>query len=82
MPSEPHLVYDFGVESLFRGLGQRVTPALKNKVRAVDEVNEAVPSAEFLCGVIEAIAGHAGAKTCRVTFADEPPLVVFSVGWS
>jgi uncharacterized protein (TIGR02265 family) len=177
---EPHLVYDFGVESLFRGLGDRLTPELKSKVRAagidlekkllpaypkslwvraVDvvahelsaggdlaaarrqlghdissgfaegtlgklmapgvrfmgvkrvlarlpkqlgmsnnflrvtvtdtgthsvrvEVNEAVPSAEFLCGVIEAIAGYAGAKTCAVDFAHEGPLTVFTVRWT
>lgn len=180
MSGEPHLVYDFGIESLFRGLGDRLTPALKKKVRAVGieldakllpayskavwvrtvdvvvealsaggdlaaarrrlghdvsigftqgalgrlmapgvrlmgvrrvllrlpqqltmtnnflevsvtelgpnqlrvEVSEAVPSAEFLCGVIEAIAGYAGAKSCAVTFAAEGPLTVFTVTWT
>jgi uncharacterized protein (TIGR02265 family) len=180
MGAEQHLVYDFGVESLFKGLGPRLTPPLKEKVRevgidldkkllpaypktlwtrAVDvvaehlsdggdlaaarrqlghdissgfeqstlgrimapgvrfigvrrvllrlprqltmsnnflrvavvetpgdtlrvEVNEAVPSPEFLCGVIEAIAGYAGAKTCTVTFANEGPLTAFSVSWT
>jgi uncharacterized protein (TIGR02265 family) len=177
--ADPQLVYDFGVESLFRGLGQRLTPSLKERVRAagidldrkllpayprvvwvrvVDivaeeisggrdlpsarrelghliasgfeqstlgkmmapgvrfmgvrrvllrlpkqltmsnnflrvavietpgdtlrvEVNEAVPSPEFLCGVIEAIAGYAGAKRCDVTFVDEGPLTAFTVNW-
>ena len=46
------------------------------------EMNEAVPSAEFLCGVIEAIAGYAGAKSCSVNFAPEPPLMVFSISWT
>lgn len=179
MADEQHLVYDFGVESLFKGLGPRLTPALKDKLRAVGidadkkllpaypkqqwmravdviarelangsdlatarrqlghdissgfeqstlgklmapgvrlagvrrvllrlprqltmsnnflrvsvvelpgdalrvEVNEAVPSPEFLCGVIEAIAGYAGAKSCDVTFAAEGPLTVFNVKW-
>jgi uncharacterized protein (TIGR02265 family) len=174
------LVYDFGVESLFRGLGARLTPELKQQVRvigidldkkllpaypkelwvrAVDavaselsrgstlaaarrelghaitlgfaegalgrlmapgvrlmgvrrillripknlamsnnfmrvaatetgpsalrvEMNEAVPSPEFLCGVIEAMAGYSGAKSCEVRFAAEGPLVVFTVTWS
>jgi uncharacterized protein (TIGR02265 family) len=45
-------------------------------------VNECVPSAEFLCGVIEAIAGYAGAKTCEVTFAPEGPMTEFVVKWT
>ncbi|MDP1825484.1 MAG: DUF2378 family protein [Archangium sp.] len=174
------LVYDFGVESLFKGLGPRLTPALKDKVRAVGidldkkllpaypkdlwvrvvdvvahelnaggelpaarrqlghaiasgfaegtlgrlmapgvrlmgvrrmllrlprsltmsnnflrvtvtemgphamrvELNEAVPSAEFLCGVIEAIAGYAGAMSCEVQSVVEGPLHVFNVTWA
>lgn len=174
------LVYDFGVESLFKGVGARLTPALKDKVRAagidldkkllpaypkelwvrvVDvvahelsagrdlpaarrqlghaiasgfsegavgklmapgvrlmgvrrmllrlprsltmsnnflrvavtetgphamrvELNEAVPSPEFLCGVIEAIAGYAGAKTCEVKAVVEGPLHVFTITWA
>jgi uncharacterized protein (TIGR02265 family) len=178
--AEGQLVYDFGVESLFRGLGERLTPALKEKVRAVGidldrkllpaypravwvravdvvaedlsrggdlatarrelgrlitggfpetalgklmvpgvrfigvrrvllrlpkqltmsnnfmkvslveqpgdrlrvEVIEPVPSPEFLCGVIEAIATYAGAKRCEVTFVDEGPLTAFTVNWS
>lgn len=174
------LVYDFGVESLFKGLGEKVTPALKEKVRAVGidldrkllpgypkevwvravdvvarelssggdlhaarrqlghhitlgfsegmlgklmapgvrlmgvrrvlqrlpktlsmsnnfmraavtelspnsvrvEMNEAVPSAEFLCGVIEAMTAYAGAKSCEVSSVREGPMVVFSVKWS
>lgn len=179
-PATLHLVYGFSVDSLFKGLGERLTPALKDKVRAVGidvdkkllpaypkavwvravdvvadelsggrdraaarrqlghdisngfaesalgklmspgvrlmgvkrvlmrlprqlsmsnnflrvavvdmgerwlrvEVNEAVPSAEFLCGIIEAIAGYAGAKTTDVRFAAEGPLTVFSVSWT
>lgn len=178
--ADAQLVYDFGVESLFRGLGDRLTPALKEKVRAVGidldrkllpayprevwvrvvdvvaedlkagtdlaasrrelgrritdgfaetalgklmapgvrfigvrrvlqrlpkqltmsnnfmkvalveqpgdcvrvEVREPVPSADFLCGVIEAIAGYAGAKSCDVTFADEGTLIAFTVKWT
>jgi uncharacterized protein (TIGR02265 family) len=176
-PASQHLVFDFGVESLFRGLGDRVTPALKEKVRAqgidldrkllpaypkalwvavVDtvarelaagapladarralghaitagfqettlgkimepgvrligvrrmlgrlpkmlsmsnnflkvavidvqpnvvrvEVNEAVPSAEFLTGVIEALCRYAGAKTCDVAVTTEGLFTVFTV---
>lgn len=175
-----HLVYDFGVEGLFKGLGDKLTPALKAKVRAVGidldkkllpgypkevwvravdvvarelseagdlaaarrqlghhithgfsqgtlgkvmapgirlmgvrrvlqrlpktltmsnnflkvsvtelgpnsvrvEMNEAVPSAEFLCGVLEAMSAYAGAKSCEVQHASEGPFVVFSVTWS
>jgi uncharacterized protein (TIGR02265 family) len=179
-PPEPHLVYDFSVDSLFKGLGARLTPSLKEKVRAagidldkkllpaypkdvwiraVDVVarelsvngdaasssrrlghditngfaesllgktmapgvrlmgvrrvmlrlpkmltmsnnflkvavvespgnsvrvivNEAVPSAEFLCGIIDAIATYAGAKECSVTFAAEGPMTEFVVKWT
>ena len=178
--SEQHLVYDFSIESLFKGLGDRLTPSLKDKVRAagidldrkllpaypkevwiraVDVVarelsvngdasacsrqlghditngfaesllgktmapgvrlmgvrrvllrlpkmltmsnnflkvavvespgnsvrvvvNEAVPSAEFLCGIIDAIAAYAGAKSCSVSFAADGPMVEFTVTWT
>ncbi|MEW5741272.1 MAG: DUF2378 family protein [Myxococcota bacterium] len=178
-PTE-QLVYDMGVEALFRGLGERVTPELKADVRALGidldkkllpgypkdvwvrvvdavaralsrdddlptarralghaitngfadttlgklmapgirlmgvrrmlarlprtltmsnnflkvsvaeigpasmrvEMNEAVPSPEFLCGVIEAMAGYAGAKQTDVRFTTEGPLRVFTVTWS
>lgn len=181
MRPEQHLVYDFGVESLFKGLGDRLTPSLKEKVRvvgidlnkkllpaypkdlwtrAVDVVakelsaggdlaaarrqlghdissgfaestlgkmmapgvrlmgvrrvlmrlpkqltmsnnflkvavvevpgadkvrvmvNECVPSPEFLCGIMEAIAAYAGAKTCSVTFAPEGPMTEFTITWT
>lgn len=176
-PASQHLVFDFGVESLFRGLGARITPALKEKVRAqgidldrkllpaypkevwvavVDtvardlsngasladarrllghaitagfqettlgklmepgvrligvrrmmgrlpkmlsmsnnfmkvavldvqpnvvrvEVNEPVPSEEFLSGVIEALCRYAGAKTCDIAVTNEGLLTVFTV---
>ena len=46
------------------------------------EMNEAVPSADFLCGVICAIAGYAGAKRCDVTYANEGALIAFTVSWT
>jgi uncharacterized protein (TIGR02265 family) len=46
------------------------------------EVNEAVPSEEFLCGVIEEIASYAGAKNCEIFTAKENGRVVFSVNWT
>ena len=177
---EQHLVYDIGVESLFKGLGARLTPALKHAVRelgvdldkrllpaypksvwvrVVDEVarivspqlevgeahrqlghaisagfadsvmgrlmapgvrlmgvrrvmlrlpknltmsnnfmrvtatetgprsirvemNEAIPSEAFLCGVIEAIGRYAGAKSCEISTAPENGVIAFSVTWT
>lgn len=43
------------------------------------EVNEAVPSAEFLTGVIEALCRYAGAKTCDVAVTTEGLFTVFTV---
>lgn len=173
------LVYDVGVESLFRGLGDKVTPALRERIRAlgidldqkllpgyakdvwvrvVDEVartlstsgdlaaarrelghaisrgfaestmgklmapgvrlmgvrrmllrlpksftmsnnfmrvavaqtgertvrvemNEPVPSAEFLAGVIEAIVTYSGGKSSTVTWSPAGELTVFTITW-
>lgn len=176
---EQHLVYDLGVESLFSGIRERVTPDLKHAVRALGidldkkllpaypkqvwvevvdavaraispgvaasqahrelghaisdgfaesvmgrlmapgvrlmgvrrmmlrlpksltlsnnfmrvtvvetgpravrvDVNEAVPSADFLCGVIEAIGSYAGASRCEVSATGDGQ-VSFSVTWT
>ncbi|MFZ5440284.1 MAG: DUF2378 family protein [Myxococcota bacterium] len=176
---EPHLVYDFGVESLFKGLGPRLTPQLKAEVRALGidldrkllpaypkelwvkvvdhvaqaldggdlsasrrelgraisrgfadsvlgkimapgvrlmgvrpvlqrlprsltmsnnflkvtvsevepscmrvELSEAVPSQEFLEGVIEMMVGYAGGRSCTITASREGTATVLLVRWT
>jgi uncharacterized protein (TIGR02265 family) len=46
------------------------------------EMNDPVPSAEFLAGVIEAIITYSGGKSSTITWAAEGPLTVFNVGWT
>ncbi|MFT3712094.1 MAG: DUF2378 family protein [Archangium sp.] len=57
-----------------------VTQTGSNLVRV--EMNEPVPSSEFLAGVIEAIITYSGGKSSTITWAAEGPLTVFSVAWA